>query len=394
MFYSTTIKSVGSGGVIDAQGRYLSFIGDLPVKEGDTVFTDGKVIFGHAPPKGSPAVFDQPSGIPVLGVEDSSDENELRGYFTMQGNFKRFRIAGDEWIANDKKIYAHEDDDTANLEFNERKIIDVAFSDAGDEFIAVDGFFKDSRCVKYKNHLYVAHHNNSLAVHGEIPYSINLYAEAFEGEDITLGFDKEKFPFNSDKNVPVAIFKNRKLYAEIALEKYADYVVRLMESQAEQIRFAEDNTGADFIKQPPPPDDFIASKYARVVAFNVDESGEWSAIISAAAYGYIFMFCSSDASVFEPIFNEENGSSKSFSEQLAQCLDDLEDAILTKNYYPWLEIEQYAEFSGTKKINEEYTDDYKSYIEDKLQYYIPLVRFKSRQWFPVVYGGSVALRQK
>ena len=391
MFYQTTVKSVGSGGVIDVQGRFLTFIGDLPVNEGDTVFTDGKVIFGHAPPKGSPAVFDQPSGIPVSGDEDSSGENELRGYFTTGGKYKKYSVKGDEWIVNNKKKFAHEDADTANLEFNERKIIDVAFSDDGDEFITVDGFFKESQCVKYKNHLYVCHHNDVEALHGEMQYSINFYTEAFEGEEITLGFDKEKFPVNSDKNVPVAIFKNRKLYTEISLEEYADYVVQLMARQEDRIRFSEDNTGADFIKQPPPPDDFIASKYARVVAFNVDESGEWSAIISAAAYGYIFLFCSTDASVFESIFNKENGSSKSFSEQLARCLDDLEDAIFTKNYYPWLEIEKYEEFTGIKTDTSGYTAEYKKYIEDKLEYYIPLVRFKSRQWFPVVYGGSALL---
>ena len=47
MFYSTKIKSLGAGGAIDVNGRWLRFIGRLPVKEGDTVYTDGNVIFAR-----------------------------------------------------------------------------------------------------------------------------------------------------------------------------------------------------------------------------------------------------------------------------------------------------------------------------------------------------------
>ena len=108
MFYSTTIKSIGNTGVVDTQGRYLRFIGNLPAKEGDTVYTDGKYIFGNAPPKGSPAIFDETSGIPVLGDEDASGEEELRGYFTTSGKYKRYRVKGDEWITNAEKTYAHD----------------------------------------------------------------------------------------------------------------------------------------------------------------------------------------------------------------------------------------------------------------------------------------------
>ena len=127
MFYVTQIKSVGQSGVIDVQGRRLNFIGYLPVKAGDSVYTDGNVIFGNAPPKGAPAIFnDEPSGIPVLGDEDSYGD-ELRGYFTINGKYKRFSIKGDDWIVNDKKKYAHDD--------GEDNIIDVEIiaDDKGNE---------------------------------------------------------------------------------------------------------------------------------------------------------------------------------------------------------------------------------------------------------------------
>ena len=116
MFYRTQIKSVTRDGVIDVQGKSLKFIGYLRVKAGDNVFTDGKFIFGNVPPKGTPAIFDEPSGIPVLS-------DDLQGYFSNRGFFKRYKVAGDEWIVNDEKNYVHDD--------GEENIIDAEFSDDG-----------------------------------------------------------------------------------------------------------------------------------------------------------------------------------------------------------------------------------------------------------------------
>ncbi len=107
MFYRTQIKSVTNDGVIDVQGKSLKFIGYLRVKAGDNVFTDGKIVFGHTPIRGSTLLESTPSGIPVLGDYDSQGD-ELRGYFDKRGHYKRYNIAGDDWIVNDKKIYAHD----------------------------------------------------------------------------------------------------------------------------------------------------------------------------------------------------------------------------------------------------------------------------------------------
>lgn len=105
MFYQTTVKSVTAGGVIDVQGKPLSLIGNKLVRVGDLIWTDGNVVFGHTPIRGGGILPNEPSGIPVLGARD------LRGYFTSNGKFKRYNIAGNDWIVNDKKIYAHDTDD-------------------------------------------------------------------------------------------------------------------------------------------------------------------------------------------------------------------------------------------------------------------------------------------
>lgn len=122
MFYATQIKSIDTGGVIDTQGKRLTFIGYLPVKVGDTVYTDGNVIFGNAPPKGSTQIFDVPKGIPVLG-----NSSEFRGYIKSSGNYKPYRIEGNEWIVNGKKTYYHDN--------GEENIIDaeIALDDEGEE---------------------------------------------------------------------------------------------------------------------------------------------------------------------------------------------------------------------------------------------------------------------
>lgn len=122
MFYATTIKSVTTGGAVDVNGRSLQFIGYLPVKAGDTVFTDGKYIFGNAPPKGAPAIFDEQSGIPISATTVPPRHSDLRGYFTPKGKFKSYRVAGDDWLVNDKKSFKHD---------TESDIIDAEISDDG-----------------------------------------------------------------------------------------------------------------------------------------------------------------------------------------------------------------------------------------------------------------------
>ena len=76
MYYQTRIRKIYSGGgAIDVQGKKLSFIGNLPVQEGDIVWTDGNVIFGHANIGDTPLISINAGGIPVL------DGDTLQGYF-------------------------------------------------------------------------------------------------------------------------------------------------------------------------------------------------------------------------------------------------------------------------------------------------------------------------
>lgn len=107
MFYSTQVKSIVAGGIIDMQGRYLKAVGRIPARVGDRVYTDGNVIFGDVKPKGSSLIVGEASGIPILS-------GNLRGYVSTRGKYKSYRIAGNEWIVNSDKVFAH-DTDASNI---------------------------------------------------------------------------------------------------------------------------------------------------------------------------------------------------------------------------------------------------------------------------------------
>lgn len=98
MFYKTQIAKLGVGGIIDTAGKRLRFIGNLPAKEGDWVWTDGNVIFGHVPIRGTPSIPIPQGGIPVRA-------GRIGGYFTDSGTFHKCRIDCDDWIVNGEKDY-------------------------------------------------------------------------------------------------------------------------------------------------------------------------------------------------------------------------------------------------------------------------------------------------
>jgi len=184
MFYVTTIQSVKNGFAIDTQGRNLSFIGYLNVKQGDNVYTDGTVIFGNVPPKGEPVIIDeQVSGIPVLGSTIPPRHNEVRGYFTQQGKFKKYKIKADGWLVNDKKYFAHDD--------GEQNIIDAEFSEDGKLYT-----------VEKKN---IQHAANDLDYHnGFYSKSSTPTFEAINFGRIAVYCDGDKQFFNADTLVGFA----------------------------------------------------------------------------------------------------------------------------------------------------------------------------------------------
>lgn len=361
MFYRTQLKSIGTDGAVDMQGRRLAFIGYLPCKAGDWVYTDGTVIFGNFKPKGAPAIFDvAQSGIPVLCDSDSTGEKELRGYFTKRGEFKEYKIAQDDWIANSKTKFSH-----GEKEFKGVRVIDAETNNNGEEFIVTDGFYRKYQTVTYNNHLFYmnartrSEQNQST---GEIVFrsehEIIAGVEPIVGQEVTLGADA------ADIDTPVTIYKNGEKFLEIPLGVYAEQAIQecwrardyLSTEQSsyrdltESLRWDCPNEiePVNFIQQPPPPNDFIALSCARVESFRVDAEGNWDAIIATSAYGYCFLYMTLPASVFNAQF-DDYPERRGFSKSLILGLDDLESAIFDENLYPFLTIEKYPRSRGKKK---------------------------------------------
>lgn len=78
--YPATVESVGLG-TVTAGGRVLRTIGNVQVRSGDRIWTDGRVAYGHTPPReqvNPPAAF---SGVPFIGLPWGAD-NWYQGYYT------------------------------------------------------------------------------------------------------------------------------------------------------------------------------------------------------------------------------------------------------------------------------------------------------------------------
>ena len=293
MFYRTQIKSVTGSIVVDKDGKKLQFMGYLPVKAGDWVFTDGKFIFGNVPPRGSAVTFsDEPSGVPVL------DSGELRGYFTQNGVFKKYRVAQDDWITNSDKKFAH------GAEFiDETKVINAGFSERGEKLVATDGIYQDSRIFE--------------GTYVSISTSAELWRDRYlwmygDPKVIDQHLGSEYFP--SEQKNP-KIFIDDKKDREIDLEPYAKKVEQYALVSANsimQLSAAPPNNSYitlenlvamfkdmydtshsiwslyfDKLALPPPDEPVITYSAAHILTSTVNEDG-LDGLIFAAAYGYCF----------------------------------------------------------------------------------------------------------
>ena len=63
--YNTTVTGVGAG-FVNADGKTLRTIGNLPVKVGDTIYTDGRIAYGHVPVREQSLTVNKTKGIPYI----------------------------------------------------------------------------------------------------------------------------------------------------------------------------------------------------------------------------------------------------------------------------------------------------------------------------------------
>ena len=393
MYYQTKIKSLIAGGAIDTSGKRLQFIGNNPAQVGDMVWTDGRVIFGHTPIRGTPLMFADEPKIPVLG-------DDWRGYVKSTGKFRGCDIADDAWIVNNDKYFYHGAEDSA-------KLLDAEITAEGELITVTDGFYRKNQYVTYTNHLAICWYQFlSKYEIGDRPnnfhYSILSNIKTYNGEEIELGVDED------DEDTDVVFYKDGEKFNQLNLKQFADEAENLALEVKDKIMVkSEENLQAaradiqrknipttqiiNFYRQPAPPDDFIASTYARVAMLKIQPNGDWDAVITASSYGYCFPYMTFDGSIFHMSFPDNED--KTFSDDLISCLNLFENIVFEKNTLPFTpNIEKYPKFEGDKKEGGNYTDDYKRYILKKIAYYIPLARFKHKAWFCMPFSAFVILR--
>lgn len=150
MFYKTKIKETRAGYAIDIFGKHLTFASNYPCQAGDSVWTDGKIIFGSVSRKPQPVIFDQtPRGIPVIFYDE---EGTLKkGYFDSRGNFKRYSIADDLWLVNDEKNFLHGEGDFLDVEIsNDGKLLTAELDKNNSALRISNGEFKSDAVVLIK----------------------------------------------------------------------------------------------------------------------------------------------------------------------------------------------------------------------------------------------------
>lgn len=237
MFYATIVNEIGDRGIIDAQGKRLAFIGNLPVQIGDIVFTDGNVIFGNVPRRGSINYFiEKQRGIPVLGVD-------LRGYFTLLGGFKSYLIAGEDWIVNSQKYYAHD---------VREDIIDAEISlDYDGE---ADGVLTAEKSVQL----------NSAIPNDDLFSQLPEYAAFLLSPD---DCDFCNYDDNILKNCELILSNDNQTIEQIAM---ADFT-KPYETAVSEIVAAADVTNRDI-------EDHLQSR-AKLLNFKLDTNEQWEALI-------------------------------------------------------------------------------------------------------------------
>ena len=396
MFYRTKLTAVGGSEAVDIRGKTLHFVGNLPVRAGDCVWTDGKFIFGHVPIRGASITPITQSKIPVLA-------DDFQGYIGAGGALTSYPIVSGDWIVNDDEFIKPGSD-----YFDGHTVIDAAIGDDGSVLFATDGFFRENQRKTYQNRIGVTHLLCANGTHSlrewasrnppkrtyelNSPWFVLYRKELQDGSKLSFGVDKldSSDPSVDDSDQHLRFFHDSTPVADFSLKPFADTAAELAWSMESKIMAnSSTDTTSISLEQYSPPDSFIASKYARIVAMHIDKNGDWDALISASAYGYCFPYIDFNASLFMHTF--PNYEEKVYSDELADAVYFVGNSI-ENQFFP-LNVEQYPRFSYSPDWSDAvFMSEFKKDVLDAVAYYIPRVRFTYKLWRPNVFNSFVVTR--
>lgn len=106
--YTTRVTQSAGGAIIDENGRTLRPIGNLRINDGDSVWTDGKIVYGHVPVKPIVNLFYQRGGIPVCGLNGEYYGMIYKNgrFESMPGNVATLKMAGNWLYVQKNGVYS------------------------------------------------------------------------------------------------------------------------------------------------------------------------------------------------------------------------------------------------------------------------------------------------
>lgn len=121
------VRSVGVGCVVDDNGRSLRVIGNMPIKDGDTIWTDGRIVYGHRPTRPNVKPMIEAKGTPVLS-------SKLNGYIEEDGRYKSkdwgVENRTDNYFINNERIIF----ENAGTNYTDMIVLDAEVSEVSNEY--------------------------------------------------------------------------------------------------------------------------------------------------------------------------------------------------------------------------------------------------------------------
>lgn len=103
------VRSVCVGGIVDDNGRFLKAIGNMPLQEGDTVWTDGRIVYGHRPVRPQVNLPTDLPGIPYSCEGQHSGAISKSGHQISKVNDSEpLKSSAHNWMYTDgKEVYTN-----------------------------------------------------------------------------------------------------------------------------------------------------------------------------------------------------------------------------------------------------------------------------------------------
>ena len=263
--YQTTLKSVNGYTAVGANGERLRFIGNWYANAGDTVWTDGNIIFGHSPLKASSTMMTLPSnsGIPIL-------LDDRRGYFSPTGTWSDYDIAQYNWIVNNQNSFAGGYDDT---------IIDAAFSDKGDLYLVSGGRYAEYQHISKNDRIFWKYIFRPTMENLNVWVHLWDYVFLFSMAELGLEYSIDSYSFGlkyTNLQKSLILYKNGSTIGNIDLTPFATDLKEKFSAFREIL--TKNNLTIN--------ETVISAVDVRILAINIEKNGDINYRIFGVIQGY------------------------------------------------------------------------------------------------------------